>query len=74
MQSMPINRLKLSDAVGILKNMTGVTRTRHTIYNWCIDGRLSYSGVRIYLGHEIVLGRCYTTKADLRKFIEELRI
>ena len=74
MQSMPINRMNLTDTVIILKNMTGVSRTRHTISNWCINGRLSYSKTRVFLGHEVIFGRIYTTKADLRKFIEELRI
>ena len=76
MQSMPIkvNRVTMTDAATILRNMTGVSRTRHTIYNWCMNGKQSYSGERIYLGHEIILGRCFTTKTDLRKFIEELRM
>jgi len=68
-----MNRLKLSDAAIIFKNMTGVNRKGRTLHNWCVNGRRSYSGVMVKLKYEIVMGTYYTTKADIREFLEELR-
>ena len=67
------NRLKLKDAALILKGLTGVPRSGRTLRNWCIHGRKSYSGVMVKLKYEMILGRRYTTKADIREFLEELK-
>ena len=68
-----MNRLKLSDAAIILKNLTGVKRGSRTLRNWCVNGRRAYSGEMVKLEHEVVLGMFYTTKDAIRKFLEELR-
>ena len=68
-----MNRLKLRDAEVMLKNLTGVKRTRKTIYNWCKVGRKAHSGEMVILKHEVVMGECFTTEKDLREFLEELR-
>lgn len=65
-------RLRISDAPIILRNMTGVKKTRKTIYNWCKLGRRAYSGERIFLEHETVAGELYTTKDALRRFLGEI--
>lgn len=67
------NRLKLNDAALILKGLTGVKRDGRTLRNWCVNGRKSYSGVVVKLKCEMILGRRYTTKADVREFLEELK-
>ena len=67
------NRLKLGNAALILKGLTGVKREGRTLRNWCVNGRKSYSGVVVKLKYEMILGVYYTTKADVREFLEELK-
>ena len=68
-----INRLTMRDASKFLKNITGVYRGPRTIYNWCKYGRQAYSKEHVALKHEIVAGSYFTTKADIRESLEELR-
>lgn len=63
----------MNDAATILKGLTGVPRSGRTLRNWCIDGRKAYSGEMVKLKHEVILGTYYTTKADIREFLEELK-
>ena len=68
-----INRVKMRDMPALYFRMTGAKAARRTILHWMREGRKSYSGVTIKLGHTVVMGRYYSTKAQLREFINEVR-
>lgn len=65
-------RIKLRDVPIVLFKLTGVKRTRRTIYNWMVKGRRSYAGVMVKLGHEKVFDEYYTTRGDIETFLNEV--
>ena len=64
--------IKLRDAPAVIKKLTGVTRTRKTVYNWMTKGCRAYSGGKIKLGHELRFGEYYTTRESLEKFFDSV--
>lgn len=65
-------RIKLRDAPAVLYKLTGVKRGRKTIYNWMIEGKRSYAGVRVKLEYEKVFDEYFTTRAHIENFLDEL--
>ena len=56
----------------LLTELTGVTRTRSTIYNWMKKGRSNQVGQMIKLKSTKRLGMCYTTRKWVLEFIGEI--
>ena len=64
--------IKLDLVPAILRDLTGVTRSRVTIYNWIRNGRINAHGENVKLYSYRRLGQIYTTKVAVIKFLEEL--
>ena len=62
--------IKLGKVPAILKELTGVTRTRATIYNWTKKGRIDTCGQMIKLRAYKRLGQIYTTNAAIMEFLK----
>ena len=68
----PNNLIKLEKVPAILINLTGVTRTHATIYNWIRKGRINAHGQMTKLAGYKRLGQIYTTEEAVIKFLREL--
>lgn len=64
--------IRIADIPELLLKLTGVTRTRQTVYEWIHHGRRTYDGRLIVLKTTKRLGRLFTTKQWLEKFVKEL--
>ena len=64
--------IPISKVNDIIFKLTGVTRTRGTIYEWISYGRKGPVGQIVKLKIARRLGRCYTTETWVKKFIEEI--
>lgn len=71
-QPKPKDLIKLGKVTAILVNLTGVTRTHATIYNWMRKGRINVHGQRIKLAGYKRLGQIYTTEEAVIRFLKEL--
>ena len=67
-----VDYIPLTKVPPILRELTGVTRTRVTIYHWVKHGRISAHGEMIKLKTYRRLGQIYTTKDAVIKFLREL--
>ena len=64
--------IKLGKAPAKVLELTGVTRTRETIYQWAKYGRNAQDGTMIKLRTVRRLGQLYTTQKWLEDFIRKL--
>ena len=64
--------LRMSEAAKIVSELTGVTRCMSTVHKWVRDGRLDQHGRLVKLRMTRKLGRNYTTREWLKKFIKEI--
>jgi len=71
-QPKPKDLIKLETIPAMLKELTGATRTRCTVYNWARKGRINAHGQRIKLSAYKRLGQIYTTEEAVLRFLEEL--
>ncbi len=60
------------DVPPVIKELTGVTRTPAAVTRWAKVGRQNHHGAMIKLKASKRLGRMYTTREWLLKFIEEV--
>lgn len=67
-----VDLIKLDKVCLILKELTGVTRTRATVYNWARKGRANAHGEIVKLRVYKRLGQIYTTHKAVIEFLEEL--
>ncbi len=69
---MPNNKLiPLSAVPAILATLTGVTRSKPTVYNWVRDGCRTVDCRVVKLGAEFKMGQWFTTMPQIEAFIEE---
>lgn len=68
----PSKLIKLGKVPALIMELTGVVRTRVTVYNWARAGRISAHGQRVKLRTDNRLGQLFTTKEDVIKFLQEL--
>lgn len=64
--------IRLIDVPALLTKLTGVTRSRATIYNWATKGRRGYANEDIKLKIVRRLGTMFTTKEWVEEFIREI--
>lgn len=64
--------IRLEKVPGIIKELTGVIRTRVTVYNWASKGRIGQHGQKIKLITYRRVGQLYTTQDAVIKFLKEL--
>lgn len=64
--------IKIRDVPKLLLELTGIDRTRITVYQWVRYGRESYAGERIFLETTRRLGYIYTTREWVEKFIRSM--
>jgi hypothetical protein len=64
--------IRVRDIPAIIREKTGVTRCRQTIYRWIMVGRASYDGRMIKLQHIERLGIKYVYDEDLQEFLREV--
>lgn len=64
--------IKLAKVPAILKELTGVTRSRITVYNWAKYGRIGAHGQRVKLSTYRRMRQYYTTEEAVIKFLREL--
>lgn len=64
--------IKLDDVSKLLIELTGVTRTRSTIYSWIKKGRANYANQIIKLKVTKRLGTYYTTRQWVLNFVQEI--
>ena len=64
--------IPLSAVPAILATLTGVTRSKPTVYNWVRDGCRTIDARIVKLGASIKLGQWFTTMPQIKKFIEEI--
>ncbi len=64
--------IPLSAVPAILATLTGVTRSKPTIYNWVRDGCRTTDARIVKLGASIELGQWFTTMPQIEAFIEEI--
>lgn len=67
-----LDLMSLDKVPAILRDLTGVTRTRCTVYNWASQGRINAHGQNVKLKTYKRLGQYYTTKEAVIKFLQEL--
>ncbi len=66
------NLIRLIDVPVLLIQLTGMTRSRATIYNWATKGRRGYANEYIHLKTVKRLGTIFTTKDWVMDFIREI--
>ena len=64
--------MALDKVVTLVKELTGVTRCRCTIYNWARKGRANQHGEIIKLKTYVRLGQHFTTKERVIEFLRGL--
>ncbi len=64
--------ITLDKVVTLVKELTGVTRCRCTVYNWARKGRANQHGEVIKLKTYKRLGQHYTTKECVIEFLRAL--
>ena len=67
-----VQKIRLADVPTLIKKLTGVPRSRKTVYNWASKGRKNYSNETVVLATTSTAGTKYTTKADVLRFLERL--
>jgi len=67
-----VQKIRLSEVPALIKKLTGVKKSRKTVYNWAYTGRLNYSGEVTILKTEMKAGTKYTTKGWVQKFLADL--
>ena len=67
-----LSLITLSKVPAILRELTGVIRTRVTVYNWARAGRINAHGQKIKLKVYRRLGQLYTTEEAVINFLREL--
>lgn len=64
--------IPLSAVPALLAELTGVTRTRNTIYNWTKKGCRTMDGRIVKLKITMRMNQTFTTKANVLEFIKEV--
>ena len=62
--------LTVSEIVVYIRQLTGLERTRQSIYKWAKTGKKTSSGATVKLRATNRLGRLYSTAKWVREFIE----
>lgn len=68
------DRLVISDVPAYIQSICGFSVKVWTIHRWTIHGRKSYSNRVIKLRYETILGKKFTRKSWVNKFIQELEL
>ncbi len=68
----PVVYLALSKVPAKVKELSGVTRGRQTIYNWAQKGRIDQQGTMRKLKTEVRCGQVYTTMEWLLDFMRNM--
>ncbi len=63
--------IPLSAVPAILATLTGVTRSKPTVYNWVRYGCRTTDARIVKLGAEFKMGQWFTTQKQIEEFIEE---
>ncbi len=71
-QPKPGDLVTLDKVTAILLELTGVVRTRVTVYNWVRKGRINAHGQIVKLSAYKRLGQLYTTREAVIRFLREL--
>ena len=64
--------IPLSAVPAILATLTGVTRSKPTVYNWVRYGCKTTDARIVKLGAEFKMGQWFTTMPQIETFIEEI--
>jgi len=64
--------IPLSAVPAILATLTGVTRSKPTVYNWIRYGCRTHDARVVKLASQMKMGQWFTTQKDIEKFIEEV--
>lgn len=64
--------IPLSAVPALLTELTGVTRTRNTIYNWTKKGCRTIDARTVMLKTMVKMNQTFTTKENVIKFIQEV--
>ena len=64
--------IPLSAVPAILATLTGVTRSKPTIYNWVRYGCRTTDARIVKLPAQMKMGQWFTTQKDIEEFIEEI--
>lgn len=64
--------IPLSAVPAILATLTGVTRSKATIYNWVRKGCRTHDARIVKLGAEMKMDQWFTTQSEIETFIQEV--
>ena len=64
--------IQLSKLAPVVYEMTGVSRTVHTLKKWTSQGKLGQHGTKVKLKAAKRLGAWYSTRKWLQEFIDEV--
>lgn len=64
--------IPLSAVPAILASLTGVTRSKATIYNWARQGCRTIDGRIVKFPAQMKMGQWFITQPEIEAFIEEI--
>jgi len=62
--------IPLSAVPAVMAALTGVTRSKASVYNWARTGCRTIDGRIVMLGAKMQLGQWFTTQTQIETFIE----
>ena len=68
----PTSKIKLADVPVVVFGFIGIRVTKCTVYNWAKKGVKDYVGTNNKLKSYLIANKLYTTKADVKIFLEKV--